>query len=156
MSIFFHFPHQRHDFKLFLLCAIRHRILAELLEQGTRTTLVIPTHLPVVSSSTLSSLAQSSPGFNANSSQRIAGMVQTGELESLRSLGLNPSHALQHPGFYYYMSARCTEMRRERFMIALDAEVICTFIVLLFFHLTCPGLSPIDVSIARICQREKS
>ncbi|KZS99569.1 uncharacterized protein LAESUDRAFT_765393 [Laetiporus sulphureus 93-53] len=28
----------------------------------------------------------------------------------------------QHPGFYYYMAARCTERRRERFLAALDAE----------------------------------
>lgn len=45
------------------------------------------------------------------------------EMDALRTLGLNPTHALQHPGFYYYMAARCTEMRRERFLSAVDAEV---------------------------------
>ncbi|KAG1830148.1 Gryzun, putative trafficking through golgi-domain-containing protein [Suillus variegatus] len=38
------------------------------------------------------------------------------ELDTVRAFGLNPSHALQHPGHYYYMAARCTEARRERFL----------------------------------------
>ena len=45
------------------------------------------------------------------------------EYDAMRSLGLNPSHALQHPGFYYYVAARCTEMRRSRFMAALNGDV---------------------------------
>lgn len=45
------------------------------------------------------------------------------EIESLRSLGINPSHALQHAGFYYYMAARCTEKRRERFLVLTESEV---------------------------------
>jgi hypothetical protein len=45
------------------------------------------------------------------------------EIDSMRSLGINPSHTLQHPGFYYYMAAKCTEMRRTRFLAALEAEV---------------------------------
>ena len=44
-------------------------------------------------------------------------------LEAMRVLGLNPNQALQHPGFYYYMAARCTERRRERFLTALESEV---------------------------------
>ena len=39
----------------------------------------------------------------------------------VRALGVNPSSALQHPGFYYYVAAHCTEMRRARFMDALGA-----------------------------------
>ena len=38
------------------------------------------------------------------------------ELDAVRMMGMNPSHALQHPGHYYYMAARCTEARRERFL----------------------------------------
>jgi len=43
-------------------------------------------------------------------------------MESTRSLGINPSHALQHPGFYYFMAAKCTEIRRQRFLAALELE----------------------------------
>jgi hypothetical protein len=43
--------------------------------------------------------------------------------DALTSLGLNPSHALQHPAFYYYTSARYTEKRREMFAAALELEV---------------------------------
>jgi trafficking protein particle complex subunit 11 len=89
----------------------RHRVLAELLEQGTRSTLVIPVHKPASSNSSLSQSQQNlkaAPGV---------------EYDTLRSLGINPSHALQHPGFYYYMAARCTEMRRSRFLAAVESEV---------------------------------
>lgn len=51
------------------------------------------------------------------------------ETDTLRALGLNPTHALQHPGFYYYMAARCTEKRRENFL-ALEAEVSLLFSLL--------------------------
>ncbi|EKM53402.1 uncharacterized protein PHACADRAFT_163712 [Phanerochaete carnosa HHB-10118-sp] len=90
--------------------ARQHRAFAELLEQGARGTLKIPTYLP--SSSSAASTVVSQP----LDSQR--GMVET---ESLRSLGLNPTQALQHPGFYYYMAARCTESRRARFLHFTDS-----------------------------------
>ena len=89
----------------------RHRVLAELLEQGTRSTLEIPVHIPATSNSNLSQSQQN---------LRAASGV---EYDTLRSLGINPSHALQHPGFYYYMAARCTEMRRSRFLAAVESEV---------------------------------
>lgn len=54
------------------------------------------------------------------------------EVESMRSLGINPSHTLQHPGFYYYMAAKCTEMRRIRFLAAVEAEVRPFTIYILF------------------------
>ncbi|KAF5372683.1 hypothetical protein D9615_009870 [Tricholomella constricta] len=84
--------------------ARQHRILAELLEQGTRSTSMLPVH---------------KPNHNSGSGGLAAGTL---EVESMRSLGINPSHALQHPGFYYYMAAKCTEMRRERFLTALELE----------------------------------
>lgn len=43
-------------------------------------------------------------------------------MDAVRTLGLNPSHALQHPGHYYYMAARCTEARRERFSVSESAS----------------------------------
>ncbi|KAF8070400.1 Foie gras liver health family 1-domain-containing protein [Lyophyllum atratum] len=98
--------------------ARQHRVLAELLEQGTRSTLSIPSHKPAPPMSSNASLAASqihnvdAKGFAAS----------TLEVESMRSLGINPSHALQHPGFYYAMAAKCTEMRRERFLSALELE----------------------------------
>ncbi|THV06232.1 hypothetical protein K435DRAFT_773423 [Dendrothele bispora CBS 962.96] len=95
--------------------ARQHRILAELLEQGTRSTLTIPIHAPVVSSS---ALANASEKGSLASRGALPGM----ELDAMRSLGINPSQALQHPGYYYYMAARCTEARRARFLVALQAE----------------------------------
>ena len=45
------------------------------------------------------------------------------EIEALPALGINPSTALMHPGFYYYFAAECTEKRRMRFLRLLDEEV---------------------------------
>lgn len=91
-------------------------MLAELLEQGMRSTLTIPVH------KFMGTGLVASQALNTNN---LRGSTQTTplELESMRSLGINPSHALQHPGFYYYMAAKCTEMRRERFLTAMEAEV---------------------------------
>ncbi|KAL0955838.1 hypothetical protein HGRIS_002040 [Hohenbuehelia grisea] len=94
--------------------ARQHRILAELLDQGTRSTLTIPVHKPI----TPPSMASSAALAQLQSSTRGGVM----ELDAMRTLGLNPSHALQHSGFYYYMAARCTEMRRDRFLAAVEAE----------------------------------
>ena len=77
--------------------------MAELLEHGMRSTLVLPIHRP--------SLLE--PPVTIPSQQ----------IDALTSLGLNPAHALQHPAFYYYMSARYTEKRREMFVAALELEV---------------------------------
>ncbi|KAI0079255.1 hypothetical protein K474DRAFT_1617849 [Panus rudis PR-1116 ss-1] len=91
--------------------ARQHRVFAELLEQGTRTSLKIPTHLPSV-------------GANERMVSRAPDGTQRTSLEreAMRALGLNPMQALQHPGFYYYMAARCTEQRRDRFLKALDSD----------------------------------
>ena len=74
----------------------RYRAFAELLEQGTGSTLILPIHKPALPApaSTPSGLA---------------------ELDALRVLGLSPANALQHPGFYYYAAAQATERRRIRF-----------------------------------------
>ena len=85
-------------------------MFAELLEQGTRTTLKIPSAYPPPAPSAAAVAAQ------ALEASQIG-------LDAMRVLGLNPNQALQHPGFYYYMAARCTERRRERFLSAMeDAE----------------------------------
>ncbi|TCD61939.1 hypothetical protein EIP91_007679 [Steccherinum ochraceum] len=98
-------------FEFWSWLARQHRVFAELLEQGVRTNLKIPKHLPVPPPTAAKVAAQ-------------AAAPQRGPLEAdaLRALGLNPTHALQHPGFYYYMAAQCTEQRRERFLRALDSE----------------------------------
>jgi hypothetical protein len=77
--------------------------MAELLEHGMRSTLVLPTHRPSLLETPITMPSQQS--------------------DALTSLGLNPAHALQHPAFYYYMSARFTEKRREMFAAALELEV---------------------------------
>ncbi|KAI6046343.1 Gryzun, putative trafficking through golgi-domain-containing protein [Pisolithus marmoratus] len=83
--------------------ARQYRVLAELLEQGTRSTLTLPTLIP-----------------GPRTAGGVPGALGPGgaplELDAVRMMGLNPSHALQHPGHYYYMAARCTEARRERFL----------------------------------------
>jgi hypothetical protein len=85
------------------LSCYRYRVLAELMDQGTRAGLIIPIHKPAA--------------------QNASRTVGAAELDIARTLGVNPSHALQHSGYYYYMAAKCTEMRRTRFVAALEAEV---------------------------------
>ncbi|EEB87587.1 hypothetical protein MPER_15014 [Moniliophthora perniciosa FA553] len=96
--------------------ARQHRVLAELLEQGTHSTLVLPIHKPVIPVSQLSSAAATTTTVSRVASPGM-------ELDAIRSLGINPNHALQHPGFYYYMAARCTESRKEKFLVALEVDV---------------------------------
>ncbi|KAF8841726.1 hypothetical protein BDN67DRAFT_927820 [Paxillus ammoniavirescens] len=84
--------------------ARQHRVLAELLEQGSRSALTFPTHNPAPRASGAPNASAAGPGG------------VPADLEAVGTLGLNPSHALQHPGHYYYMAARCTEARRERFL----------------------------------------
>ncbi|RDB24899.1 Trafficking protein particle complex subunit 11 [Hypsizygus marmoreus] len=96
--------------------ARQNRIFAELLDQGTRSTLKIPIHKPAPATTSNAAYVQ-----NLNN-PRGSGAAGATEVDSLRLLGINPSHALQHPGFYYYMAAKCTEMRRERFLAALEME----------------------------------
>lgn len=93
-------------------------MFAELLEQGTRSTLNIPAHLPITTAS------GSSAPLTASQTLRNTTGAPGGtaiEVDAMRVLGLNPSHALQHPGFYYYMAARATEKRRERLVAMLES-----------------------------------
>ncbi|KAI0365604.1 hypothetical protein BV20DRAFT_1056347 [Pilatotrama ljubarskyi] len=96
-------------FEFWSWLARQHRVFAELLEQGTRSTLKIPTPYPPQAPSEAVLAAQSLEASQLG-------------LDAMRVLGLNPNQALQHPGFYYYMAARCTERRRERFLSALETE----------------------------------
>ena len=80
----------------------RYRAFAELLEHGTGSTLILPTHKPAMATPT-----PAPPGL--------------AELDALRVLGLNPANALQHPGFYYYMAAQATERRRAQFLAMLSS-----------------------------------
>jgi len=77
--------------------------MAELLEHGMRSTLVLPIHRPSLLETPIT--------------------IPSLQSDALTSLGLNPAHALQHPAFYYYMTARYTEKRREMFVAALALEV---------------------------------
>ncbi|KAJ3575278.1 hypothetical protein NP233_g1192 [Leucocoprinus birnbaumii] len=99
-------------FEFWSWVARQNRLFAELLEQGTRTTLKIPVHKPQISTPSTSASQALTPN-----TQRIVGI----DIDP-RMHGLNPSHSLQHPGFYYYAAARCTEMRRQKFRVALEAE----------------------------------
>jgi len=90
----------------------RQRVLGELLELGADSNLIIPLHRP---------------GPTVSPNQRAGTTALGSEVESVLSLGINPSYALQHPGFYYYMAARSTEIRRERFLAALATEVGCHY-----------------------------
>ncbi|RDX49266.1 hypothetical protein OH76DRAFT_1483227 [Lentinus brumalis] len=95
-------------FEFWSWLARQHRVLAELLEQGTRSTLKIPSAYPAPPPSAALMAAQALEASQLG-------------LDAMRVLGLNPNQALQHPGFYYYMAARCTERRRERFLALLEA-----------------------------------
>ena len=86
-----------------LLTPHRQRVIAELLEHGMRSTLLLPIHRPSLMDAPITMPSQQG--------------------DALTSLGINPAHALQHPAFYYYMSARYTEKRREMFAAALELEV---------------------------------
>ncbi|KAJ7287102.1 Gryzun, putative trafficking through golgi-domain-containing protein [Mycena rebaudengoi] len=99
-------------FEFWSWIARQHRILAELLEHGTQSKLVIPDHKPV------------NPALAASQRASVVAPTSTLEMDAMRTMGINPSHALQHPGFYYYMAAKCTEARRERFLAAADAEAL--------------------------------
>jgi hypothetical protein len=88
---------------------LRYKVLAELLELGSRSSLKIPVHTPALP--------------QASSANTAAARI---EADAIRVIGINPSHALQHPGFYYYMAARCTEMRRERLLAAVEVAVSCS------------------------------
>ncbi|TDL16121.1 hypothetical protein BD410DRAFT_647647 [Rickenella mellea] len=91
--------------------ARQYRVLGELLEQGTQSTLAIPSHIPTPP------ITQATPATQPQQQQQ-----QQQQLEGMRALGLNPSTALQHPGFYFYLAAGCTERRQARFLSILDAE----------------------------------
>lgn len=87
--------------------ARQYRIFAELVEQGTQSALVIPTHEP----------------FKAPVPPTLDGPRLSLSSRPNTSFGLiNPSHVLHHPGFYFYMAAKCTEHRRERFLAIAKAE----------------------------------
>ncbi|KAL5512612.1 hypothetical protein ACEPAG_3265 [Sanghuangporus baumii] len=84
--------------------ARQYRVLAELLEQGTHFGMPIPSYAP-----------------SNSTAIPEAGQAQL-EIDALPSLGINPSTALMHPGFYYYFAAECTEKRRTRFLRMLEDE----------------------------------
>ncbi|KAF8271123.1 Foie gras liver health family 1-domain-containing protein [Lactarius quietus] len=88
-------------FEFWSWIARQHRAFAELVEQGTNSTLILPTHQPAMA-------------VPAPASSGLA------ELDAQRVLGLNPANALQHPGFYYYMAAQATERRHARFLALLE------------------------------------
>jgi hypothetical protein len=54
---------------------------------------------------------------------RGRGGLSTVKGDAMKVLGKNPSLALHHPGFHYRVAARCTEVRKERFLAAVEAEV---------------------------------
>ncbi|KAL5532043.1 hypothetical protein ACEPAF_5607 [Sanghuangporus sanghuang] len=84
--------------------ARQYRVFAELLEQATHFGMPIPSHSP-----------------SNSTAIPEAGQAQL-EIEALPALGINPSTALMHPGFYYYFAAEYTEKRRMRFLRMLEDE----------------------------------
>lgn len=95
----------------------RYRVLAELIEQGIRSTLVLPSHAPISAPPVVAVAATVATNAQA--------AVPSGILEpdAIRAIGVNPSTALQHPGFYYYLGARATEQRRAKLLAAMEGEV---------------------------------
>lgn len=91
-------------------------MFAELLELGAQHGLVIPSHLPAplsLPATTVPSSQVQIPSQNVaqpNVNTDVFGAVGVG---TGFGLGINPTTALQHPGFYYLVAAECTEKRRE-------------------------------------------
>lgn len=88
--------------------ARQYRILAELLEMAVRAGYKLPT-------ATIPPLL---PGA------RPGGSPAPNQQNDPKTLGTNPSTVLQHPGYFYYLSAVCTLQRYERFVAAMQQEVI--------------------------------
>ncbi|KAG8933795.1 hypothetical protein FRC00_012791, partial [Tulasnella sp. 408] len=88
--------------------ARQYRILAELLELAVRAGYKLPTP----------TIPPSLPGGRPTGT----GSPAPNQQNDPRALGINPSHALQHPGYFYYLSATCTLQRYERFITALHQE----------------------------------
>src|SRR5262249_25658725 len=78
--------------------ARQYRVLAELMEIALRAGLKLPV------------------------TRKVDGKAQP----SSESIGANPTNHLQHPGYYYFQAARCTQERLDRFRRIADAEVRCT------------------------------
>lgn len=86
-----------------------YRILAELLELALRAGYKLP--IPVLP-------------VNVAGRLSIAGGTSPAPPNDVRIPGLNPSNILQHPGYYYYAAASCTQQRYERFLTVLEQEVL--------------------------------
>ncbi|KIK67572.1 hypothetical protein GYMLUDRAFT_69742 [Collybiopsis luxurians FD-317 M1] len=87
-------------------------VLAEMLVEGSRTpgtNLIIPVHRPRLPPSGPS--ASTTVATVGRKSALAEGYLSTGT-----SLGLNPSHALMHPGWYYLLAAECGERKVARFI----------------------------------------
>lgn len=85
--------------------SLRHRILAELVELALAHHLILPIYLPDVPIYSVLQAVQQ-PTIHQQSS------------ELQRPSGMNPCNILQHPGFYYYAAAICTQRRLEQFIKA--------------------------------------
>ncbi|KAF5393288.1 hypothetical protein D9757_000463 [Collybiopsis confluens] len=89
-------------------------VLAEMLVEGSRTPgsdLIIPVHRP--------RLPLSGPGASSTTTGSIVGRKSTlaeGFLGGTGVGGINPSHALMHPGWYYLFAAECAEKKTARFI----------------------------------------
>ncbi|QRV83766.1 trafficking protein particle complex subunit 11 [Ceratobasidium sp. AG-Ba] len=82
--------------------ARQHRIFAELLEHGLRNGLRIPSLAPPPIPHNSTPAATTDPSNAASTLQLTPGQGVAS------SSGHNPSLALQHPGFYYYVAAGCS------------------------------------------------
>ncbi|KAG8739213.1 hypothetical protein FRC10_005870 [Ceratobasidium sp. 414] len=101
--------------------ARQHRILAELLEQGLRNGLRIPSLAPSPLPHTLTPV----PAV-VDPSASVAGLPQPAPGQGVIpvSPGHNPSLSLQHPGFYYYIAAGCSVQRLARFKAITDPSPV--------------------------------
>ncbi|KAG8794879.1 hypothetical protein FRC12_020516 [Ceratobasidium sp. 428] len=101
--------------------ARQHRIFAELLEHGLRNGLRIPSLAPPPLGNAPTPVP---PVIDPGAS--VAGLPPPvpGQGSALVSAsGHNPSLALQHPGFYYYIAAGCSVQRLARFKAVLESEI---------------------------------
>lgn len=98
----------RESFEFWSWAGRQYRLFAELLEYATRAGVVLPTNSP---------LPASRPPVVL--SHGITPSVSDPNIP----FGTNPTHSLQHAGYYYFAAANCIQQRHRRYLEAAAHEV---------------------------------
>lgn len=92
-------------------------VLGELAVEGTSHGLVIPIHRPRLPTTGTSTGAAPRGQGQPIPAMQAMGITVGGGVGSIGAMGgLNPTHALMHPGWYYLLAAECAERKVGRFV----------------------------------------